>query len=586
MDLVTALIQNQTLFVRHVRQHMNAILCATGERRSHSYTHENYKYAALSMTALYSVRHLANGLYRDKLLLADAIKLANHWFDALDQDPSISDELCEWPCFISTRMVELLGANLDDRFVHRARNFVSVWIECCALNRPFGTTSPNHEAWRCLGLLCAGRQFENSAWEERALFFLRQLCTSQTKEGFWEEGRHHGPSMKYNCLMLAPLAIMYRMTGEEWIAVAAKKLAQFMAAFTFPDGTTVGSFDGRQSTSPAFWSPVCPGLELAQEGATLNERGAELWRLRGMLNEPRAIGPSNWYTHFGSFFGAESILYFSKYPNPTGAAPLAMDHRKACLENHSSCFDGVMRRSGPWIVAVSGQESNVPADSPGRFRLERESRMEAWHEKAGVVAGGGHNMVDAEIPLANVILDPNPEPRSNFGKFEQRDGKQNRLLYLARAAKSQMVENETQLSVHFAHGLVSWRLLPSEDSSFLIEAAWEVLGVSRLNLQIPIVLWRKAMLHVNRERVVGTEPGLTGLIQAATVCDAYTKTTVNWSFPENGLTRMRLGLPPLRTYGQLFLEEHFDSPFHILLASTQFENPQRKGTATWKINIA
>ena len=69
-----------------------------------------------------------------------------------------------------------------------------------------------------------------------------------------------------------------------------------MSDHASPDAITVGAFDGRQSTSPAWFSPACPGLELVPEGRTLNARGIKLWKELTDFGGERLVGSSAWYT--------------------------------------------------------------------------------------------------------------------------------------------------------------------------------------------------------------------------------------------------------------------------------------------------
>lgn len=590
MDPITALIRHQILFARHVESELEAILSTKGPENSASYTHENFKYAALSLSVLYRLKHPANELHGQAWLREAALKLVSCWLEEYEGAASeearlaVVRNLAEWPSFITGQVVDLLGEEAVAPWRERARRFVSAWAGGNALTKPFGKTSPNHESWRIVSLYRNGLIFGEREWQARALFLLRQIYTLQTPEGFWEEGRHHGPSMKYNCLMLAPLAWLHRLTGEAWIGEGARRLARFMATYTFPDGTTVGSFDGRQSTSPAYWGPVCPGLELVPEGVTLNQRGVDLWERRGILCEPRAIGPSNWYTHFGCFFVADSLRYYTEQvKDPPPPAPLPVDAPEARSENHTPYFDGLLRRWGSWTLAFSGQESDVPKDSGQIYRLERQSRLELWHARAGVVLGGGHNITGSPVPLANVHLESGAEGHVEFGSVQPVGEKESRLLYMPRSIRAQCDGQACSLALYFAHGTVTWRGRPRDEEVFEWEAQWDLLGAPRMCLQLPVLLWRKAAVLVDGKTLDGLAPALSDPIRTLCVRDPQTNSRIDLNVPAVGVTRVRTGLSLLRTYGKLFPVEHFEPPFHILLVSTQIDAPAARGAAAWEL---
>lgn len=592
MNPVEAMVKHQVLFCKHYRKELDAILDAHAKLQNEGvehYKHETYLYGQLPCALLYRLDHPHNELKGQAWLKDCALRAAGVWLKGADAPPAereaFMEQFAEWPSFILGQIVDLLGEDAGPGVREKAHAMVAAWI-AHASKKPFGKTSPNHESWRCGSMYRCGVIFDEPAWCERALFLFKQLCKLQTPEGFFEEGRHHGPSMKYNCLMLSPLAWVGRMSGEPWLLDAARRLAQFMATWVFPDGNTVGTFDGRQSTSPAYWAPVCPGLELNGEGVTLNERGAGLWKQRRMLDEERALGPSNWYTHFGVFFTADSLRYYGEFlknkPQPK-AAPLAVDKPAARLENHSATFDGLLRRDGPWVLAVSGQNSDVPKDGGGRFRLERQSRIELWHEKGGVVLGGGHNREGWAVPFANAALQTGYEGRIDFGEAQPAGDKGTKVLYMPRLAASRLENDGVRLTLDFAHGTVEFALKPEGGAKYRIDASWNICAIERLALQIPLVVWRGGALSAGGKALAFDRPGLSEPVQACTVEDKIAGARFAYTLPDVGVTRLRLGLEPLRSYGNPFEKENFDTPYHIVLASTQLDTPPKTGKAAWTI---
>lgn len=590
IDTVAALLQHQTLFLRHVRDEAQQILAAREEPNSpSSYAHENFKYAALSLVVLYRLRHPANTLRGEPWVKELAIQLIARWLEDFEGRtlPSMRymSILCEWPAYILSQAVELLGEEMDPQLRERSRRFVVAWAEL-GMKEPFFYTAPNHEAWRSLALWRAGTVFAEKSWQDRALFFTRQLCRLQTHEGFWEEVRHHGPSMKYNCLMLSPLAWLYRLTGDEELRAPVERLARFMARWTFPDGTTVGAFDGRQSTSPAFFGPVCPGLELIGEGVTLNQRGLELWELRGMLSEARNLGPSIWYAHFSSFYFADAIRYYAEAAGETPPAkPLAVDSDVRSIENHSYSFDAVLRRQGAWTLAASGQMSDLLKDAPDVFRLERQSRLELWHQSAGVILGGGHNLAGAAVPLANVVMATDHDGRVEYGQVDPPDTSASRSLYLPRALETAMEGDRCRLTLHFGHGSVSWLGWAQDDGRFILQADWHLAGATRLCLQLPMVLWQGGELCADGRPLDAAATALSEPVHRVEMTDHRLGAGTQLLVPSVGQTRIRPGLEPLRTYGKLFPVEHFDTPFRIILVSTQIDEPPASGSARWEVTV-
>jgi len=143
----------------------------------------------------------------------------------------------------------------------------------------------------------------------------------------------------------------------------------------------------------------------------LNARGIELWREIGRLDNIKLFSNSLWYGMFSSmFFGAACYYYTELLPEAErepairdgGDLPVDVE---GTLENHTAELDGLVHRKNPWVLALSSQNSDVPKDSPSIYRLDRQSRIELWHEKARLVLGGGHSRRDWAIPYANVVMD-------------------------------------------------------------------------------------------------------------------------------------------------------------------------------------
>ncbi len=63
--------------------------------------------------------------------------------------------------------------------------------------------------------------------------------------------------------MLPGLALLAQETGNATLRVAAVRQARFLIDWSFPDGVSVGAFDGRRCTA---LGALTPGMELVPEG--------------------------------------------------------------------------------------------------------------------------------------------------------------------------------------------------------------------------------------------------------------------------------------------------------------------------------
>jgi len=564
-------------------------------RNQGSYEHENYKYGAHVLLVLYAHDHPGNPYFRRQETLDRCFRLADAWLVKWEETRC---GFAEWPPLMVCRGLDLLGDELEPERRARWERFVEWFVED-DLPKPFFFTAPNHEAWKLAVAALAGRVLGRPDWLEQAAFQMKQLMRYQNPEGFWDEGRHHGPSMKYSSLQLGAMALVAEETGDAEIRAAAARLAGFMAQWSFPDGVTVGAFDGRQSTSPGYFGRLVPGLELAAEGVTHIQRIMRFWDGAGWLDEPRRVGPSNWYVYFGMPFPAESLVYYARRLEQAepAARPLPMDEDGAVLENHTTVFDAALRRQGPWGVALSGQLSDVPKDTLFIYRLERQNRIELWHERASVVTGGGHNLITAAHPFYNAWVDSGygGDRGETYAGMDQGEVggmamAVRRSKYYPRAAATGVDGKTSWLELTFAHAGVRFEIEPDGDA-LSIRCRFETLAVSELRLALQLVLWRSARCLVDGAALEGPaeqqEPGVVPVERSvAAECPLF-GTTATLAVPQCGRTRVRFPLWPLRSYGPLFPpdQERFESFFAMAQVETVFEVPPRAGSAAWRLTV-
>ncbi len=563
-----------------------------------SYGHETYTYAAAPSLALYLTAHPLNPQYRNAESLRRYVTLADRWVTYGERAQAVGKKpaFTEWTSLLIARGLERLRTELDPGQRRRWEKFLlgqgQTWIPA-----PFSFASPHHEAWKLAVLALGARVLQKAAWREVAAFKARQLLRYQTAEGFWEEGCHNGPSMKYNSLMLAALVILARETGISAVLESARRLAVFMVRWAFPDGVLVGAFDSRQSTSPGYFGLVVPGLELAPGGLTHVQRILNWWDRLGWLDQPRAIGPSTWHAHFGMPCAAEALLYYAAGGHRPRPGRLPLDYRTARLENHSATFDGILIRQGPWCVAVSGQFSNMPPDTRSKDGRERQSRLEIWHQRASVVLGGGHSVAHSPYPLFNAWVDSGYEqdPASTVsprlvGDASGPDFALRRSCYYPRQVCSGTHGNRVWLELIFAQATVRYEVHPVNAEALDIFYTFECLpipgGVKELRLALPIVLWRTARGFADTTDLPAKSRLLTLSVRRELVVETPvfgTRTIL--TLPPRVSHEVRWPLEPVRTDGTLFPRENFESFFRVAQVETILCPPPARKFGHWRLTV-
>ncbi len=554
--------------------------------------HFNYKNPAYLLAHLYRLEHPANPLRGDAEVLEMALGLADRWVRdwraAVARGERVSTS--EWPIYGTAEMLHFLGDAIGARRRAEWSEFVEAYCRY-AVERPFGMTAPNHEAWRFLALCRAGEILDRADWCEAALFFCEQLIELQTPDGFWEEGRHHGPSMGYNGHLLSGLALLHARSGARFVRDSGERLAAFMCAATFPDGTTIGCFDGRLPGSPGY--PVVPGLEWLPAGRTLNARGIVLWRRSGRFEAPGRFANSLWSAMANMLFYAAACHYYAEMlPAEERRAalaegeplPTAVDSDGA-REWHSAEFAGRLERRGPWVLALSAQNSDVPKDQNNEFRLERQSRIDVWHEGSGLVLGGGHNPRNAVVPFANVVMDTGFAGETRFGAIDPASQPERRGYYLPRWTSCGTEAGVPFLRVVFGHGAVIFRFDLSNPMRLGIRAEWSVRNVRRLLIQLPLLVWAGGTLRVDGTAIPDGQCGAVGLRESLGVAGGPCGAEVELRLPSGAEARVHPALAAMKYNPRDRAGDEVTPPFRVALASCQWTGPSDEGGADFELRV-
>ncbi|MCX7804657.1 MAG: alginate lyase family protein [Planctomycetota bacterium] len=404
----------------------------------------------------------------------------------------------EWPPYAMAEVMRMLPpGELGEARRRRWAEALAFWCESVAA-KPFFFTSPNHEAWKCMAMYSAGLSLDRPDLREEALFQMRQEIAYQTPDGFWEEGRHHGPSLSYNYMQLHPMARVAEMSGDGTIRAAAIRLAGFMADFHFPDGTLMACLDGRQ---PYGFGPavVVPGQDITPAMREIARRAAAFKERHGCFSDPRRIASSYWGLAAGMAMPTDGARFFREADEPPVALP--MDADGAVVERHSAWMDGGAIRRGGFVTALSGIVSDIPKETRSPFRLLRQNRIDLWHEKTGLILGGGHHDARHNPPFANVVMDTGFCGRTDRGSLDPALWDRQLSYIFPRAARTSFAKGEARLELHFAHGTVSFAIsFPSADRAEILYL-YRAMGVERLRIQLVPVLFHGSILRVDGENV-------------------------------------------------------------------------------------
>jgi len=522
---------------------------------------------------LYKTEHPLNPYYAKKEIRDAAVAIC-------DYIAGIESTL-EWPLYSLCQVYELLEDELDPDRRKRWRDYAEVYVNTRGI-RPYFYTSFNHEAWNAVAVLRAGQVFARPDWQEQGRRLMHQLLKVQTGLGYFDEGPHHGPSMKYNQTQLAPMLLFADYAGDEKVLAASKKLADFMIRYSFPDGSPMGTFDGRQSWSLGYYGTLCYGLDRWPEGKEHNRRIYRTRKKWGILDpRDRHYNFSDWYAYFGYGFLLDE--YLSLRPEAP-SAPLPQDSDGWLIKESGPSFDGGAARRHGWITALSAINSDIPRVARSVYRLERQSRLDLWHEKTGLLIGGGHNMRETDFPLANfVLLTGYPEVACDFGRLSGGDYHDKRAVYIPRSLEVTITPEEQRLRESFGQGDLWLASRPQDEKNLELAFEYDVFTARELFVQLPLIAFFNSRILVDGEPFDGSGP--LEVKREVRISNPTMGTTVRLTLPGGLPAKLNPGVWPLRWYGGEHPPQRYEPYYKICLLSVRVNCRDGKGGGKFMIEI-
>ena len=531
--------------------------------RNASHTHDPDP--CYPMAYLYKTDHPLNPYYGDLAVRDRAIAICDY-IAKTKMRP-------EWPLYLVDQVYGLLEEEISTERRLAWKEYARDYIETRGM-RPYFFTSPNHEAWNALAIFRAGQVFGEPSWMEHGKRLMQQLIKLQTDLGYFDEGHHHGPAMKYNQVQLAPMLLYADYAGDPLAEEASKRLADFMIRYSYPDGSPIGTFDGRQSYSLGFYGTLCYGLDRWPMGKELNRR---IFRTRKQWDILEVSSPyyafSEWYAYFGIFFMLDE--YLSLLPSAP-VATLPQDEDGYRMVEQGSSFDGGVIRKNDWMVSMAAHISDVPRYRGGPYQLDRQSRLDIWHERTGLIIGGGHGAVGSNPPLANfLLLTGHGGVTASHGLLEGGSVQQRRAAYSPRAATTRMETDRQELGVSFGHGDFSFETSPISPTQLGVKYQYDVLAADRALVQLPLIIFHNSSVSVDGESYDGSKS--LPVNRRIAITNPTTGTAVTIRVPREEKILLREAVYPLRWYGGNHKDQRYRPYYQIALLSLQIDEPQKGG---------
>ena len=379
----------------------------------------HFPYAILAPAVLYAKPHPQNRWLGDSQMLALAIRIGDLLASEHERgrfEPRLDSDWDTYMWLEAWRLLESrLGQARRTRWKKAIEDNVALLVEDAAdrldfpwYNSPFIGTSPNHYALWATNLLLAGQAFGNRHWEELGRTILRRVAAEeQTPDGYWGEHSREGPTPGYNHLTLSAVGLYWELTRDPAALAALRRATDFHKHFTWPDGTPVEVLNDRNR----HWG-VSAWSHFAFSHFPDGRRYAEF--LTGFFRPDTLT-----MDQLGRL--AQNALYY--HEGTTAPIPQEQDRYSYRMQ-----VPGGIRKTGPWVVALSGIISTQAVTS--RFYLDRQAHLSVFHTRLGQIITGANSKRQPELAT-----------------FSERIG--DRIFHLPMSSRLQMGDAEDRLSLSY-----------------------------------------------------------------------------------------------------------------------------------------
>lgn len=326
----------------------------------------------LALAVVYATPGEGNSYHKDARLLDIVMKAGDALIDDMDEhgqwefrkkDGSTWGKI-SMPWTYS-RWIRTCGLIHDDMPIERRARWVQAldcgfsYIEKTQLGHTYNI--PTHLA---MSLYIAGRVLDRPAWCARATLFLRKVCKAQLEGGYWTEGE--GPLVHYNFVYMDALGTYYKLSGDKEVLPAIERAIRFHIHFTYPSGQAVETIDLRNPYVPTVLSGN-PAFTLTPEGRA--------W-LQKQWHQPDPTLTEDTLALF-VLHGDEGTI--------AGSTTRPADGWFVLTEN--AVERAATLRQGPWFICLSAYTARLDRN---RWHQDRQNLVSIWHEKVGLILGGGN----------------------------------------------------------------------------------------------------------------------------------------------------------------------------------------------------
>jgi len=230
----------------------------------------------------------------------------------------------------------------------------------------------NIPCWKAMSCYRARQLFARPDWQTAGTAMIRAVVAAQQPGGYWAE--HGGPSTLYNYVYVHGLGLYYKFTGDASLLPALEAASDFHQSFIYPNGVPVETVDGRVKYLDRIMGMGWVGFSACPQGRRLVRHFA------ATLDAKRDV------PNFQGGAIASSVQHLIEGEE----SPINLNQNSFRIQyrDWAQVF-----REGSWFACLS---AFVCSPVPSRWGQDRQAFLSLWHDRFGLILGGGNSKDQAE----------------------------------------------------------------------------------------------------------------------------------------------------------------------------------------------
>ena len=325
------------------------------------------------LALLYSTPHPQNVYHRDAKILEYALRGGDALRDFQYPDGRVEfvkvdgskwgPTYMPWSMYHWLEAYALLKEQLGVDRKQRWEDGLSLAFEGIAKEITNGRVH-NIPTWNGMSTYRAGQIFDNEKWRAAGETMIHRSVEAQTEGGYWLE--HGGPTTSYNLVYVHAIGLYYEFSKDERVLSALRRGLDFHIRYTYPDGVPVETIDGRVKYRGSVSDSAHAAFSLFPQG----RRYVKL------------------------LLGEHQQKRFGLSPRIASAYTYYHDGEEKEIPHDRETYDfndngqAIVRHRKPWFYCLSAIVTEL---TESRWGQDRQNFFSLWHEKTGLIIGGGNS---------------------------------------------------------------------------------------------------------------------------------------------------------------------------------------------------